>query len=138
MSVRNREMIFICEKDDVPVVREDGLSYDTCREFLHDGYQRGAITIMSPNAPMNGAAGRNAKNKITHKVRVFKHDQIEVDKVVIWMDGIMARLLKIDSVQQDPESRRHLYLYCVEYQYSTDVTEFSGISAYGANMNSNI
>lgn len=128
-GVRNRDMIFIASRTDEPLINTEGLTYDYCREYYHDGFQRAKIDMVNPNAPMNGVVGRDTKNKkITHKVRVFKHDQIEVDKVVIWVDGPMLRLLQIDTVMQDPKSRRHMYLYCVEKQYSTDPSDFGGKS----------
>lgn len=133
-SVRNRDIIFIAERVDIPIVAENGISFDSCREYYHDGYQRAKVEIMSPNAPINGVAGRDRTNRISHKVRVFKHDQIEIDKVVIWIDGIMVRLLDIDTIQQDPKSRRHLYLYCIEKQYTTNIDDLSGKTMSGMDV----
>lgn len=129
-GVRQREIIFIAKQVDIPIVAQNGISFDSCQEYYHDGFQRAKIQIMSPNAPMNGVAGRDKNNKVTHKVRVFKHDQVEVDKVVIWMDGIMTRTLQIKEVQQDPKSRRHLYLYCFETKYTTYIDDISNRSTF--------
>jgi len=129
-SVRNRDMVFIAKQVDMPIVASNGLSFDSCQEYYHDGFQRAKIEIVNPNSPLGGVAGSDQRNRITHKVRVFKHEQVEIDKVVIWVDGPMIRTLQIDQVQQDPKSRRHLYLYCFETKYTCYLEGFNTTTVF--------
>ena len=126
--LRRRDKVIVAKKVDVPVG-----DYDSMIEYYHNGYQRASIDIVSPHNPLNGISGRDTKNNtINYKLRIFKDKQVEIDHEVLWFDGVLPRLLRISKVQQDPKSRRHIYLYCTEKSFGEDA--IVNKTTYGDNL----
>ena len=137
MKIRKREPIIISKPVDLPYQSDDQtLCYDSIVKHFHNGFTRGQVDIVAPNHPLNGVAGHDPKNKITHRVRVFKHELYETGDVVLWMDGKVPRTLRVQQIMQDKISRRHVNLYCVEKQIGENVNKIEVRSTFGSEISS--
>lgn len=139
--IRNREKIIISKPVDFPFQSEDQeLCYDSVIKYFHNGFQRGEVSLVSPNNPLNGMAGQETSRRITkiisHKIRVFKHELYEVGDIVLWLDAKTVRMLRVHSVMQDKKSRRHFNLYCVEKRIDEPVNQTEVKSTFGSQLSS--
>ena len=123
--MRKRDRIIVSSKIDIPLQTEgQDLSYDSIRHFDDKEWTRAHVKIISATNPMNGVSGKN-NLKISHCFTVFKKNQYTVDQQILWLDGVMPRLLKIISVEQHKKNRRLINLYAKEIAYGeqTDITK---------------